>query len=148
MLSVRAATRADEEPVLALLEELFDPPARRAPGYTRERGTVGFRHAVSSPDADVLLAVDGHVVGLASVYVALLSMRFGHRCWLEDLVVTSSRRSAGIGRLLLDAATSWARAHGCTHLELESAAARKDAHRFYVASGMTQTALSFARWIG
>jgi GNAT superfamily N-acetyltransferase len=149
MLSIRAAAPTDEKPVLALLEELFDPPSRRAPGYTRERGAAGFRHAVSSPDADVLLAVDGDpVVGLASVYVVLPSMRFGHRCWLEDLIVTSSRRSEGIGRLLLEAATSGARAHGCTHLELESAAARKDAHRFYVASGMTQTALSFARWIG
>ena len=148
MLSVRVATPEDEEPVLTLLEELFEAPARRPPGYTRERGATGFRHAVSSDDTDVLLAVDQDgIVGLASVYVALLSMRFGHRCWLEDLVVTSSRRSQGIGRVLLDAATSWARTHGCTHIELESAAARKDAHRFYVASGMAQTALSFARWI-
>lgn len=104
---------------------------------------------MGNPEADILLAVEAErIVGLASVYVALLSMRFGSRCWLEDLVVTSSHRSQGIGRLLLDAATEWARAHACTHLELESAAARKDAHRFYVASGMAQSALSFGRWIG
>jgi GNAT superfamily N-acetyltransferase len=148
VLSVRTATEADEDAVLMLLEELFEPPARRPPGWARERGATGFRHLLANPDADVLLADDDdRVVGLASVYIALLSMRFGRRCWLEDLVVTASRRSEGIGRRLLDAATEWAKAHGCTHLELESAAARKDAHRFYLASGMAQTALSFARWI-
>jgi GNAT superfamily N-acetyltransferase len=149
VLTVRPATVADEDAVLTLLEELFEPPGRRPPRYARARGALAFRHAVSSPDADVLTAVDAsRVVGLASVYVALLSMRFGRRCWVEDLVVTASRRSEGIGRVLLDAATAWAREHGCTHLELESAAARTDAHRFYVASGMAQTALSFARWMG
>jgi GNAT superfamily N-acetyltransferase len=145
VLSVRVATADDEGAVLALLEELFEAPGRRPRGYAREHAAAAFRHAVASSDADVLLAGDGErVVGLASVYVALLSMRFGQRCWLEDLVVTSSRRGEGIGRLLLGAATRWARTHGCTHLELESASARTDAHRFYVAASMTQTALTFA----
>ena len=137
MLSVRPATVADETPALDLLEELFAPPASRAPGYRRERAAAAFRDAIASTDADVLLAVDdGRAVGLASVYVDLVSMRFGRRCWLEDLVVTASARSRGVGRRLLDAATEWARTHGCTHLGLVSAAARGDAHRFYVANGM------------
>ena len=97
MLTIRPAMLADEEPVLALFEEL--------------------------------------------------SIRFGLRCWLEDLVVTAARRGEGIGRRLLDAATDWARARGCTHLELNSAPARKDAHRFYLASGMAQSALNFSREI-
>ena len=137
-VAVRAATAADEPAVLALLEELFDPPGWRPPGYSRERGAIGFHHAVADPDGDVLLAVeDGAIVGLASVYVLHPSMRFARRCWLEDLVVTASRRSWGIGRVLLDAATAWARARDVTELELSSAASRRDAHRFYVANGMS-----------
>ena len=90
------------------------------------------------PDADVLLAVDGgSIVGLASVHLDPPFIRFGKRCWLQDLVVSSSRRSQGIGALLLDAATDWARQRGCTHLELASGEGRKDAHRFYRAQGMT-----------
>jgi GNAT superfamily N-acetyltransferase len=144
VLSVRPATLADERAVLALFEELFDPPGRRPRHYTQERGASGFRHALENPAADVLLAVDsGRIVGLASVYVDILSIRFGWRCWLEDLVVTSERRGEGVGWLLLDAATEWARARGCTHLELNSAPARKDAHRFYLARGMVQSALNF-----
>ncbi|MGB2694136.1 MAG: GNAT family N-acetyltransferase, partial [Dehalococcoidia bacterium] len=74
------------------------------------------------------------------------SMRYGSRCWVEDLVVDKSQRSRGVGALLLAAATDWARAHGCSHLELDSGMGRTDAHRFYLAQGMTQS-LSFSRQI-
>ena len=146
MLSVRPAEAADESAALDLLEELFAPPAARAPGYRRERAAAAFGGALASPDADVLLAVeDGRAVGLASVYVDLVSMRFGRRCWVEDLVVTASARSRGVGRRLLEAATEWARARRCTHLGLVSATARTDAHRFYVANGMSAAAQHFTR---
>ena len=99
------------------------------------------------PDADVLLALDGDViVGLASVYLDLPFIRFGKRCWLQDLAVTSSRRSEGIGGTLLDAAAAWARERGCTHLELASGAGRKDAHRFYEAQGM-EGGKVFSLWL-
>lgn len=52
--------------------------------------------------------------------------------------MTSSRRSEGVGRLLVDAATEWARERGCTHLELASGAGRVDAHRFYRREGMDE----------
>jgi GNAT superfamily N-acetyltransferase len=148
MLAVRPATAADEGAVLDLLEELFDPPGATPAGYARERGAAGFRWAVASPDADVLLGLDGErLVGFASVYVLFPAMRFGRRCWLEDLVVTRAVRSRGAGRRLLDAATEWARAHGCTELGLASAAARKDAHRFYRQCGMVE-AMQYTRPLG
>jgi len=138
-LAVRPATVADGDAVLTLMEELFAPPGSTPPGYRRDAAVGRFRHAVESDDADVLLAVDGEdIVGLASVYAEFPSIRFGRRCWLEDLVVTARRRSQGAGRLLLDAATDWGRRHGCTHLGLVSAGARRDAHRFYVTNGMAQ----------
>jgi GNAT superfamily N-acetyltransferase len=130
----------DEAAALALIEELFEPPGVRAPGYTDERGRAGFKHAVHDRDADVLLALDGdRVVGLASVYADILSIRYGPRCWLQDLIVTSSYRGRGVGATLLDAANEWARDRGCTHLELSSGEGRKDAHRFYRAQGMSQS---------
>ena len=91
-------------------------------------------------DADVLLALDGEkAVGLASVYADILSIRYGPRCWLQDLIVTSTDRGRGIGAKLLEAASDWARERGCTHLELASGDGRKDAHRFYRAQGMSQS---------
>ena len=138
-MRIRPAVPADEDAVLALIEELFEPPGARPRRYRPERGREGFRHAVQHPEADVLLAVDGDtIVGLASVYADFLSIRYGKRCWLQDLVVAKARRSAGVGALLLDAAADWARERGCTHLELASGAGRKDAHRFYLSQGMRQ----------
>ena len=147
-MHIRPAGQADEEAVLALIEELFEPPGARPKGYSPERGREGFLHAVQNPEADVLLALDGEaIVGLASVYLDPPFIRFGKRCWLQDLVVTSSRRSEGIGALLLDAATAWARTGGCTHLELTSGAGRVEAHRFYRSQGMTQ-GMVFSQEIG
>ncbi len=60
--------------------------------------------------------------------------------------MVSSRRSGGIGALLLDAATVWSRERGCTHLELASGAGRKDAHRFYSREGMAQ-GMVYTRWM-
>jgi GNAT superfamily N-acetyltransferase len=126
---------------------MFEAPGARPRGYSLERGREGFRRAVDHPDADVLLALDGDdLVWLASVYIDLPFIRFGRRCWLQDLVVASSRRSEGIGTLLIDAATEWARERGCTHLELASGAGRKDAHRFYLSQGMVEGKV-FGRWL-
>lgn len=147
-LSIRPASLADEEAALALIEELFEPPGSRPEDYSLERGREGFRYAIQRPEADLLLALDGaSIVGLATVYPDFPSIRFGKRCWLEDLVVASSRCSQGIGRLLLEAATAWARERGCTHLELASGNGRKDAHRFYLGTGMSQNSLLFRRRI-
>jgi GNAT superfamily N-acetyltransferase len=68
---------------------------------------------------------------LCTAYLDLESVRFGLRCWVEDLVVEAGHRSRGAGGALLDAAADWARKRGATHLELDSALARSDAQRFY-----------------
>jgi GNAT superfamily N-acetyltransferase len=119
----------------------------RPPNYSPDRGREGFLYAVDEPSADVLLAVAGEkVVGLASVYLDPPFIRFGRRCWLQDLVVTSSQRSGGVGAKLVDAATDWAKERGCTHLELASGAGRVDAHRFYRARGMTEGSVFTRDW--
>jgi GNAT superfamily N-acetyltransferase len=143
-LTIRPATAADEQAVLDLIEELFAPPGAPPANYSREEGAARFRASIEGEDRDVLLAEDsGTVVGLASVYADIPSIRFGQRCWLEDLVVVSWRRGSGAGRALLEAAAAWGRERGCTHLELNSGNGRKDAHRFYLANGMSQDSLSF-----
>ena len=146
--AIRTATLADEEAVLALLPQLFEAPGSRPPGYTDKRGRAGIRWAVERPDADILLALDSDaLVGLASVYADIQSIRYGKRCWLQDLVVSKEARGRGIGRALLDAATEWARERGSTHLQLSSGMGRVDAHRFYRRQGMSDQYV-FERWIG
>lgn len=143
-IALRKATLSDEEAVLDLLEQLFEPPGGFPSGYTRERGTEGFRHAVTSPDADILLAVEnGTVIGISTVYKDYLSLRDGWRTWLQDLVVDKDHRSRGAGKMLLSASAEWARQMGCTHLDLASGLGRLDAHRFYEREGMTRGSYDF-----
>ena len=145
-LTIRKGTIEDENAVLDLLEQLFEPPGGFPHGYTRERGSEGFRHAVASPDADILLAVDGEkVAGISSVYKDYLSMRDGWRTWLQDLVVGREQRGRGIGKMLLAASEEWARDHGCTHLDLSSGLGRAGAHRFYEREEMTKGGYVFRR---
>ena len=146
-IDVRPATLADEAAFLDLLEQLFDAPGAPPPGYTRERGSNGFRWAIEGQHSDVLLALDGRsLVGLASVYRDIESIRFGRRTWLQDLVVDRAARSGGVGKALLAAAADWARERGCTHLALSSGGGRTDAHRFYEREGMQQ-AMYYELWL-
>ena len=147
-LDVRPATLADEAGFLDLLEQLFDAPGSPPPSYTRERGSNGFRWAIEGEHSDVLLALDGSsLLGLASVYRDIESIRFGRRTWLQDLVVDRAARSGGVGKALLAAAADWARERGCTHLVLSSGLGRKDAHRFYEREGMAAQ-MNYELWLG
>jgi GNAT superfamily N-acetyltransferase len=88
--------------------------------------------AISDDRSEVLVADDDQVlVGFATVYLDIVSVRFGQRAWVEDLAVDPEHRSRGIGKSLLDAAKTWAADHGAAVLALTSGRARVDAHRFY-----------------
>jgi GNAT superfamily N-acetyltransferase len=129
---VREAGFEDVGQVVAAYEWLFAPPGSRPPDWDPDRAAGAVRLAVASDTAVVLVAVvDGELVGLCTAYDDIESVRFGRRVWVEDLAVHPDRRSLGIGKQLLDEAKRWARARNATHLELDSAETRPDAHRFY-----------------
>lgn len=130
--TVREANPGDVERVVAAYEWLFAPPGSRPAGWEPERAAAAVRHAIASDAAVVLIAaLDDEVVGLCTAYDDIESVRFGRRVWVEDLAVHPDRRSEGIGKQLLDEAKRWAVGRGATHLELDSAETRTDAHRFY-----------------
>jgi GNAT superfamily N-acetyltransferase len=129
---VREAGIEDVSGVVSGYEWLFAPPGSRPADWDPDRAAGAVRRALASDTAIVLVAVlDGEVVGLCTAYDDIESVRFGRRVWVEDLAVHPGRRSLGIGKQLLDEAKRWARGRGATHLELDSAQTRADAHRFY-----------------
>jgi GNAT superfamily N-acetyltransferase len=146
-VNVREARAGEEDAVLALYEWLFEPPGARPPGWDPARARATLADAVASPDAAVLVAdEDGALAGLCTAYLDLDSVRFGRRCWVEDLAVDPSRRSRGIGAALLAAARDWARERGATHLELDTGENRADAQRFYEREGPAWRSVSYA-WV-
>jgi GNAT superfamily N-acetyltransferase len=118
--------------LLPLYEGLFESPGHRPGSWDPGRASRALADAIASGRAAVLIAEEGgQAIGLCTAYLDLDSVRFGLRCWVEDLVVASDCRSRGAGGALLDAAAAWARERGATHLELDTALARSEAQRFY-----------------
>jgi GNAT superfamily N-acetyltransferase len=131
-VQLRPAEPDEAREVVRCYEWLFAPPGRRPANWDERRAEDSIRRLISSSDASVYVATsEGRTVGLFIVYVDIESVRFGRRAWIEDLAVHPDFRSRGIGKRLLDEAKNWGRAHGATHIELESGEGRIDAHRFY-----------------
>ena len=144
-VEIRAAREDEIQAVIPLYDWLFAPPGAMPPSWDVRRAAVALREAISSRDSIVLVAdAGGKLVGFCTGYYDMHSVRFGHRVWVEDLAVDPDRRSQGVGKLLLDAAKDWARARGATHLELDSAETRGDAHRFYEREGPSWRSVCFA----
>jgi GNAT superfamily N-acetyltransferase len=130
---IKEARSGEEGELLGAYEWLFAPPGARPGSWDPERAAAALAEAVAARDSAVLVAEEagGALAGLCTAYIDLNSVRFGRRCWVEDLAVRPDARSRGIGGALLDAAAAWARGRGATHLELDTALARTDAQRFY-----------------
>jgi GNAT superfamily N-acetyltransferase len=145
-VGIRAAEPGEEERIVPLYEWLFAAPGSVPSAWDERRAAVALRQAIESHDAAVIVAEEegGELVGVCTAYQDLHSVRFGYRAWVEDLAVHPERRSRGIGKALLDAAKAWARERGATHLELDSAEARADAHRFYEREHPSWRSICFA----
>ncbi len=132
MHTIRPAVSAEVERVLGMYEWLFAEPGSLPPAWDPERARQAIAEAIESAESTLLVAEHrGELLGFCSAYIELNSVRYGVRCWVEDLAVSPEHRSQGVGKGLLDAAKSWARERGATHLELDSGEKRDDAHRFY-----------------
>jgi GNAT superfamily N-acetyltransferase len=120
-----------------MYEWLFEEPGYRPPQWDPDAALRRIRDAIESELAAVFIATDeaGPPAGLCTAYLELESIRYGQRCWVEDLAVSPEHRSEGVGGRLLDAAQDWARDRGATHFELDTGLARVDAQRFYEARG-------------
>jgi GNAT superfamily N-acetyltransferase len=134
--TVRAALPEEVERVLGMYEWLFAPPGSVPPRWDPGRARAAIAEAIASERSALLVAEHrAELLGFCSAYLELNSVRYGVRCWVEDLAVSPKQRSQGAGKALLEAAKDWARERGATHLELDSGVARTDAHRFYEREG-------------
>ena len=146
-MRIGAAKPAEAEALAAAYDWLFAAPGARPPQWDPGRASERLRQAATSSRAAVLVAQDGDaIVGFCTVYLDIESVRFGLRAWVEDLAVDPAHRSRGHGKELLGAAKDWARERGASHLELDSADSRVDAHRFYRREGPSWESRSFG-WL-
>ncbi|MET8256196.1 GNAT family N-acetyltransferase [Micromonospora sp. NPDC005205] len=146
-IHVRQLQRGAEAEFVTGLEWLFAPPGGRPGDWDRDRAVERTAQLLAHEDVALFAARsgEGQLVGVASVYVDILSVRFGRRASIEDLAVHPGWRSRGVGSSLLTVARAWAHEHGADYVFLESGLARTEAHRFYLREGATHAAAAF-RW--
>jgi GNAT superfamily N-acetyltransferase len=131
-VAIRAAVPTDVARLIAMYEWLFEDPGSRPPAWHHDTAAARLSEAILGATSTILVAdARAELIGLCSAYLDLASVRYGPRCWVEDLAVDPRKRSTGVGKALLDAAKHWARERGATHLELDTGLARVDAQRFY-----------------
>lgn len=93
-----------------------------------------------SQEQAVLVAADMRDQAIGFVHVQVRhAIEHDSRAEAVALVVNEQIRSRGVGRLLMEAAESWARAQGMTTIVLRSNVMRDRAHSFYERLGYRHT---------
>jgi ribosomal-protein-alanine N-acetyltransferase len=133
-VEIRPATLADLDALVALEHAAFasDRAERRA-----------IRHAIRSTSMSLLAAIIRDEAGQATlVGSATLERRRGSRsARLSSIAVSPARSGLGLGSLVLDAAETDARAHGCARLRLEVRADNGAGIRLYERRGYLRFAV-------
>ena len=129
---VRLATAADAAAIGSLLHEFnseFDDPT---PGAERLARRIG--QLLGEDELAVLLVGPGPD-GLAVLRFRLAIWSEGLECYLAELYVAPTRRGAGLGRALLEAAIAFARDRGADHMDLGTGECDTAARALYESCG-------------
>ncbi len=141
MLRVEEATLADVPQLNELLTILFTQEADFRPDDAKQ--TVGLRAILEDPSRGKILVMrDGdEVVGMVNLLFTVSTARGGRAALLEDMIVRPTRRGAGAGSALLDAAVAEAKKCGCLRITLLTDKTNEDAMRFYARRGFAPSAM-------
>lgn len=85
----------------------------------------------------------GEVVGFLSGEIREGSPAFSPKTWaaVEDIYVTQTYRSRGMGRALVEACAEWARDKGADGVSLQVAAGNERARKFYETIGFREVSV-------
>lgn len=124
-IHVRVATFADAPGLAALAGQL---------GYASTPQQVVARFGEIAAEGEHLILVAESDAGFLAGYIEVFPFRTidaDARIEIASLVVDESRRSQGVGRLLMKHAEDWGLANGFTEAGLRSNVIRERAHTFY-----------------
>ena len=144
-IRIRRARASDLPALTALYAELhLDDYDYRSP--TARAMRTAFAAIVNNRDHHIVVAMDaGKIVG--SLHV-MIFRHLGHglhpAAIVENVVVSASRRSRGIGEMLIGEAVRIARRRGCYKLSLTTNVKRARAHRFYERLGWRRSHFGYS----
>jgi len=102
-----------------------------------------FRAMIELPQYAIFVAEDeaGQVIGLLSASQRWTLWHTGPCALIEELVVDERARRQGVGHALIQAVLDWARARGCSEIEVSTDHDNADAQAFYRRLGFESEAL-------
>jgi GNAT superfamily N-acetyltransferase len=132
-ISVRAATAADAEAIVPLLEEM---------GYPTDIETLRERLSRLRARNDCLVLVAQSDAGEICGWLQANSsevLESGFRVEIVGLVTAKKMRRHGVGRLLVEQAEAWANRINAPAIVVRSNVNRAESHEFYTALGYANT---------
>lgn len=141
MLEIRPCRPEDFESVVALLHQLWPDKPLDAPALRR----IYDRALTSDRQIYLCVVCDQQVAGFGSLTIKSNLWSESFVAFVDEMVVDAVHRGRGIGTLLLDQLTAWARERGCNRIELDSAFHRKEAHAFYEKRGFQSRAWLYTK---
>ncbi|KAF0188789.1 MAG: hypothetical protein FD168_1313 [Desulfobulbaceae bacterium] len=140
MVIIRPARLADIESLVELLQMLFELEQDFEGNPSRQQ--QGLRMMLDNPNGCVLVAQgDGQVIGMCSGQLLISTAEGGPALLVEDVVVCESWRGRGVGRLLMEALSAWARDKKVNRLQLLADRSNMAALEFYRCLGWQGTEL-------
>ncbi len=141
-IAIRAARPCDISRMAELLDDLFSLEKDFAPDV--EKQVHGLSTLVADPSGRACVMVAeraGVVIGMATVQTLISTAEGGRVGFVEDVVVHSGHRGAGIGTRLLAEVAVWGRNRGLKRLQLLADLDNHDAVTFYVGRRWSLTRL-------
>jgi N-acetylglutamate synthase-like GNAT family acetyltransferase len=149
-VSAREATAEDIPALLELFDQLRAAgPRRPVPlpadaAVLREAAIARFTAAISDPDERLIVAEDA--AGLAGMVLCSIgsstTLTPAPAVVLSHLTVAANSRRAGVGRVLVAAATVWAQECDIDHVKVAVYASSREANRFFARLGFAPVSLN------
>jgi ribosomal protein S18 acetylase RimI-like enzyme len=152
-VSVRPALASDIAALIPLFEGLDEhhrlalPEVFRKPaGARREQSWLDW--LIAGPDQAMLVAEGPEIVGLVVLIARSVTANIVRDArqfvQIDQLVVSAAARRRGVGRSLIDASKTWARAREISKLEVSAWSFNVDTIEFYRRIGFQPTIAWFA----
>jgi GNAT superfamily N-acetyltransferase len=137
---VRPARLSDEAQLFVLARSF---PTPTPPDLDAFRSAL---HTKLADEASALFVseLDGRLVGYVAGYRHVTFYAAGLTAWVEEIIVATDHRGAGLGRQLMEAFEEWASLHKCVLVGL----ATRGAASFYERLGYASKAAYFKKYLG
>lgn len=142
---IRRAGIDGVEQLRLLYQELEEDGVRYQPEHfvVGERSNEFFQSVFESADQDILVAEeDGKILGFSHVMILeqkkVACLKPETLVYIQDLDVLESRRSQGIGTLLMEASKRYGKEHGVDFIRTQVFPQNIDGMRFYEKNGFRE----------